>query len=116
MTRQDRPARRPQDLLYVLSEKGKGVIAYRSALARLAQTGNDLLPTERLCGATALGHQQCCCLHRGEPTATLRTGTPTADDRAVLGRSTVEDPAVGMPTERAVHVDQPLHRSKAHHS
>ncbi len=54
-----------------------------------------------------LDHHQRARLHGREPTGAVRTLAAPADRRAVVGRTTVDDAAVGVPAEGAVHGLQP---------
>src|SRR5699024_5166335 len=88
---------------YLLGQECQIVLGDRTALARLPNTGDDLVPAERLNRAGAFHHVQTGSLHGGEPATALRTLPATANGSAVLGRSGIDDPRIAVTAERAVH-------------
>src|SRR6478672_3769076 len=98
---------RPDRLLDLLGEKGQVVLADRAPLACLAHTGEDLGPAERLRGTRPLDHVEARGLERGEAAVALRTLATSANAGAVVGRTRVDDPGVGVATERTVHAWSP---------
>src|ERR1700722_12259563 len=93
----------PDRFLHLLSQDGQLVLADRPALAGTLHAADDLVPGERLGDPAALGHHQDDRLLRGEPAAALRARPPATDRGTVVRGPAVDDPAVRMPTERAVH-------------
>src|SRR4051794_23988082 len=93
----------PHRLLDPLAELGERVLGDRSSLACLAHTVDDLGTAERLGDSGPLDHHQRARLHGRETTGAVRTLAAPADRRAVVGRTTVDDAAVGVPAEGAVH-------------
>src|SRR5579859_2544438 len=93
----------PDRLLHLLGQDGELVLVHRPALAGALHAVDDLVPGEGLGDAAALGHHQDHRLLSGEPAPAFRTGPPAPDRGTVFGRPAVDDPAVGIPAERAVH-------------
>src|SRR5690242_1815754 len=94
---------RPDRLFHLLGQDGQLVLADRPPLAGALHATDDLVPGKRLRDAAALGHHQDDRLLGGEPPPALRARPPTADRRAIVGRPAVDDPAVRVPAEGAVH-------------
>src|ERR1700688_610942 len=93
----------PDRFLHLLSQDGQLVLADRPALAGTLHAADDLVPGERLGDPAALGHHQDDRLLRGEPAPALRARPPAADRGTVVGGPAVDDPAIRMTAERAVH-------------
>src|SRR5690606_31912298 len=85
----------------------EGVLGDGPPLARLAHTGDDLGATEGLGHSAALDHHERTGLHRGETARAVGALAAAADRGPVVGGATVDDPAVGVPAEGAVHGSQP---------
>src|SRR5450631_3151945 len=100
-----------------MRQQGQVVLAHRTALAGLADPGQDLGPTERFSGTGPLDDSQDGRLDRREAPAALGALPPAPDRGAVVGSSRVDDPGVVMSAERAVHAglqlvrDGPLSRA-----
>src|SRR5262249_61931946 len=77
--------------------------AARPPRAGAPHATDDLAPGERFGDAAALGHHQDDRLLRGEPPAALGARPAAADRGAAVGRPAVDDPAVRVTAERAVH-------------
>src|SRR6478735_6357902 len=95
-------------LLDALGEQRQVVLGDRAALTGLADADEDLGAAERLGGAGALHDRQARGPDRGEPAPALGALATAADARAVVGGAGVHDPGVGVPTERTVHLVDPL--------
>src|SRR6516164_3679243 len=93
----------PDRFLHLLGQDGQLVLADRPSLAGALHPADDLVPGERLGDPAALGHHQDDRLLRGEPAPALGAGPATADRGTVVSGPAVDDPAVRMTTERAVH-------------
>src|SRR6478735_2531614 len=98
---------RPDRLLDLLGEKGQVVLADGPSLACLAHTREDLGPAERLGGTRPLDHVEARGLERREAAVALGALASTPDAGAVVGGARVDDPRVGVATERTVHVWSP---------
>jgi len=96
-------SRGPYRLLDALSKPSQIVIADRTTLAGLPESDHDLVPAERFTDSGALEHAQAGGLDGREPTFAEGTLAPPPDRQAVIRRPAVDDPAVRMPAERAVH-------------
>src|SRR5271165_4317326 len=94
---------RPDRLLHLLGQDRQLVLADRPSLTRALHAMDDLVPGERLRDTAALGHHQDDRLGGGEPPPAFRARSPAADRDAVVSRSAVDDPAVRMTAEGAVH-------------
>src|SRR6478735_5153583 len=75
---------RPDRFLHLLSQDRQLVLADRPSLARALHATDDLLPG-------------------GEPPPALRAGPAATDRGAVVSRPAVDDPAIRVPAERAMH-------------
>src|SRR5215469_18954410 len=98
-----REAARPDRLLDPLGEHRELVLVDRPALAGALHAADDLVPGKRLGHAAALGDHQDDRLLRGEPPPALWAGPAPADRGAVFGNTAVDNPAIGMAAEWAVH-------------
>src|SRR5580704_3961332 len=101
---------RPDRLLHLLGQDRQLVLADRPSLACPLHATDDLVPGEGLGDTAALGDHQDDRLLGGEPPPALRACPAAADRGAVIGRPAVDDPAVGVPAERAVHAIASLGR------
>src|SRR5262249_17434887 len=79
------------------------VLGDRPPLACLAHAIDDLGTAEGLGDSGPLDHHERARLHGGETTGAVRALAAPANGRAVIGRTTVDDAAVGVPAEGAVH-------------
>src|SRR4029077_14410375 len=100
----------PDRLLHLLGQDCQLVLADRPSLACPLHATDDLVPGEGLGDTAALGDHQDDRLLGGEPPSALRARPATADRGAIIGRPAVDDPAVGVPAERAVHAIASLRR------
>src|SRR6266567_1361673 len=95
-------------------EVGHLVHVDRPSLTRALHAANDLVPGERLGDAAALGHHQDDRLLGGEPPPALRARPAATDRGAVVSRPAVDDPAVRVATERAIHAITSLAAVRVH--
>src|SRR5690242_19691109 len=93
----------PDRLLHLLGQDRQLVLADRPSLACPLHATDDLVPGEGLGDTAALGDHQDDRLLGGEPPPALRARPAAADRGAIVGRAAVDDPAIGIPAERAVH-------------
>ncbi len=103
-----------QVLLDLLRELCQIGIGHRSALTGFPHAGNDLLARERLDDTAALDHHEARGLGCAEPPSALGALAATADREPIVTGPRVNDAAVRVPAEGAVHGGPSLEEPGTH--
>ena len=109
-----RGAGSPQVFFDLLRELGEVGISNRAALTGLAHSEHDLLARKGLDDAAALYHHETRGFSGAESTPALGALPTPSDGEPVIARTRINDAAVRVPAERAVHGAASLEEARTH--